>query len=56
MATQVEERIHMISGIDENGDTEMFMSTDRERADARYLAMRERLRDVRRNSAWEAED
>ncbi|WP_156405494.1 hypothetical protein [Sphingomonas sp. Root710] len=49
----VSERVFMISGTDANGDTEMFMSVDRERATAKYVEMVTRLRDVRKNDAWD---
>lgn len=55
-ATDEDERVYMISGIDEMGDTEMFMTRDRARADARYLDMQGRLKDVQRNDAWDDAD
>lgn len=48
-----EERTFMITGTDENGDHEIFVTADRARADARLQAMRERLRDVRCNDAFD---
>lgn len=48
-------RTYMITGRDENGDHEIFVTADRARADARLKAMRERLKDVRCNDAWDAE-
>lgn len=50
------ERIFMIAGKDAHGDTEMFMTTDRGRADARYIEMVGRLHDVQKNDAWDTID
>ena len=41
--------VYMVTGVDENGDTHIFVTADLRRAEARYREAKEQLADLKAN-------
>ena len=41
--------VYMVTGVDENGDTHIFVTSDLRRAEVRHLEVEARLTDIRAN-------
>ncbi len=41
--------VYMVTGVDENGDTHIFVTSDRRRAEARHRQVEAMLTDIRAN-------
>ena len=48
-ASKVDELVYMVTGVDENGDTHIFVTADLSRAEAHYGNAKERLANAKAN-------
>lgn len=48
-ASEVDELVYMVTGVDENGDTHIFVTGDLQRAEARHQGLKAQLVSVKAN-------
>lgn len=48
-ASKVDDLLYMVTGVDENGDTHIFVTNDLARAEAHHRGVMERLTEVKAN-------
>ena len=48
-ASKLDDLVYMVTGVDENGDTHIFVTSDLPRAEARHREVKAELSDVKAN-------